>query len=46
LYSRNIFFDSTDNGLVNMTETASFDINRFKNHIELYSYYSVLEING
>ncbi|KAG2197763.1 hypothetical protein INT46_005749, partial [Mucor plumbeus] len=43
LYSKNNFFGGTDNGLVNMTETASFDINRFKNHIELHNYYSVLE---
>ena len=46
LYSKNTFFGGTDNGLVNMTETASFDINRFKNHIELYNYYSVLENDG
>ncbi|KAG2204247.1 hypothetical protein INT46_009510 [Mucor plumbeus] len=39
LYSKNTFFGGTDNGLVNMTETASFDINRFKNNIELYNYY-------
>jgi hypothetical protein len=45
-YSRNTFFGGTDNGLGNMSEVASFNINRAKNQIELYSYYSVLEIDG
>ena len=46
LYSRSTFFGGTDNSLGNMSEVASFDISRAKNQIELYSYYSVLEIDG
>ncbi|KAI9354243.1 hypothetical protein BD770DRAFT_136516 [Pilaira anomala] len=35
-------FSGTDNELVNMTATALFSRERFKFHLKLHNYYSVL----
>lgn len=36
-------FSGTDNGLVNMTTAVPFSLERFKFHLALHNYYSVLE---
>ncbi|ORE08787.1 hypothetical protein BCV72DRAFT_322859 [Rhizopus microsporus var. microsporus] len=38
-----ITFSGTDNGLVTMTETADFDMKRFKFHLDLYNKHAALE---
>jgi predicted nucleic acid-binding Zn-ribbon protein len=37
-----LLFSGTDNGIINMTETVSFNINRFSHRLKLFNYFSPL----
>ncbi|KAI9471832.1 MAG: hypothetical protein EXX96DRAFT_337369 [Benjaminiella poitrasii] len=43
--SDKLVFSGTDNGLVTMTETVEFLIERFKFHLDMYNRYSILQDN-
>jgi hypothetical protein len=45
LTSPELVFSGTDNGIVTMTETTKFDLDRFRFHLKLYSRFSFLDNN-
>jgi hypothetical protein len=42
LESKNLGFSGTDNGIVTMTETVGFSLDRFKYHVKLFNTYAAL----
>lgn len=46
IINNEIRFSGTDNGVISMTETTSFDIEKFDFHVKLFYLYSTLQADG